>query len=207
VLLPIHLLSAKVRLFVAEESDPPAFVGLTAAPYLREPPDNEEEEEEEEDGEDGGDSPQPCSNTGEQRTRAADEGDNPDEAEEDEAEEEEEDTGSVSFFRLFRNEFNWNRYMEEMERRWEEAARTAMASATGAGAGVIPEAVLSDLEVSYYCVVASEASDLVTSADTLAKRGLPLELTHPELLQGSEEGMAFLRELGEKLMREAQHLP
>lgn len=200
--LPIPLLSAKVRLLPAREAEEPSFTGLSPAPYVLEQPNTDNDEAEVADGEDGEDAvgPQPQIHVSESDT-------------------DEEDAGvkgsTTTFFRLFRNELNWNHYVGEMEDRWDAAAHDAVtlfhrnASKNG-GAPIevdntsIPPSVLSDVKVSHYCVVASDASDLFTCGDTLSKRGLPLELLHPELLGGSQEGIDFLKGLSAKLLQETQ---
>ncbi|TPP54345.1 hypothetical protein CGC21_22520 [Leishmania donovani] len=55
--------------------------------------------------------------------------------------------------------------------------------------------------VQHYCVIASESADLVACADTRTKRGLPLELMHPELLEMNEEAAGFLKMLREGLLK------
>lgn len=195
--LPIPLLSAKVRLFPAQAVAAPSFVGLPEAPFLVEPPDEEKAVTR------GADEGVPEEQEG--RTDSTSEG----------SEVEDEETDATDFFRLFRNEINWNHYVEEMESRLDSAAhdvvtRFRRTAANVAGSNdaesesVIPLPVLSDVKVSHYVVVASDVSDLVTCGDTLMKRGLPLELQHPELLHHSQEGIELLKSLSEKLLKEAR---
>lgn len=220
VTLPIHLLSAKARLFPCEEEgDPPAYAGMPEAPFVLEPLDEDDRAAD-------GDAAVPAEEVVSPQPEDASDNDNGNANDDNDGEEDEpEDTNSVNFFRLFRNEFNWNKYIEEMEGRWEDAVRAAVAHDAKNRSSedededededdregseqppprAVSAAVLSDAKVARYCVVASDVSDLVTSVDTLTKRGLPLELMRPELLQGNEEGMAFLRSLAERLANEAR---
>ncbi|KAG5499947.1 hypothetical protein GH5_04087 [Leishmania sp. Ghana 2012 LV757] len=114
--------------------------------------------------------------------------------ESEEAEEEEEDlvTSSVDFFRMFRDVGHWNQYVIAMVARLQYSC----GSATGS-----QDSNKSFRGVQHYCVIASESTDLVTCTDTLSKRGLPLELLHPELLQVNEEAEAFLKMLSDVLRK------
>lgn len=116
--------------------------------------------------------------------------------EEDEGEEEEvEDAAAaLNFFRMFRDVEHWNEYVVAMARRLHEAATAADALASA-------DSNKPSREVRHYCVIASESGDLVTCADTLTKRGLPLELMHPELLELNGDAAGFLKMLRDGLFK------
>lgn len=154
--LPIHVLSGRVRVFPSESMNPTAEAGekdvAAGAPFMLEPVEL---------------------STGEGTTEAG-----PAAAADAGLEIEESDAEAIehisSFLRLFRDEENWNRYVEAMDGRQIDDLR--------------------------YCVVASEAGDLLTCPDTHSKRGLPLELRRPELLQLNPEGVAILERLRETIL-------
>ncbi|GET90126.1 hypothetical protein, conserved [Leishmania tarentolae] len=102
------------------------------------------------------------------------------------------DTSSLNFFRMFRDIEHWNQYVSAMVARLQQSRGGAMDR--------------DDLNkpsrgTQHYCVVASESSDLVSCTDTLTKRGLPLELMHPELLDMNKEAGEFLKMLRDGLLR------
>ncbi|KAG5474447.1 hypothetical protein LSCM1_03231 [Leishmania martiniquensis] len=111
-----------------------------------------------------------------------------------EAEEEEEDVAAsfLNFFRMFRGIAHWNQYVTAMVARLQHRF---------GGATSCQDSNKLSLGVQHYCVIASESTDLVTCMDTLSKRGLPLELMHPELLQVNEEAGAFLKMLSDGLRK------
>ncbi|RNF02802.1 hypothetical protein TraAM80_06154 [Trypanosoma rangeli] len=93
---------------------------------------------------------------------------------------------SASFFRLFRDVANWNRHVEVWRQRGDAAAAGGHAYTSG-----------TQKEQRFF-VVASERDDLVTTKESLAKRGLPLEFLRPDLFKGDDN---FMREWREKLMQ------
>ncbi|ESL09423.1 hypothetical protein TRSC58_02854 [Trypanosoma rangeli SC58] len=93
---------------------------------------------------------------------------------------------SVSFFRLFRDVTNWNRHVEVWCQRGGAAAAGGRADTSG-----------TQKERRFF-VVASERDDLMTTKESLAKRGLPLEFLRPDLFKGDDN---FMREWREKLMQ------
>ncbi|CAG9577312.1 conserved hypothetical protein [Leishmania major strain Friedlin] len=116
------------------------------------------------------------------------------ENEDSEGAEEEEDvaTGSLGFFCMFRDIDHWNQYVSAMVARLQQSRAGAMGP---------DDSNKPSRGVQHYCVVASESADLVACADTLTKRGLPLELMHPELLERSEEAAGFLKMLSDGLLK------
>jgi hypothetical protein len=99
---------------------------------------------------------------------------------------------TLNFFRMFRDIEHWNHYVAAMVQRLHDAAADSSSS---------PEANKPSRNVQHYCVVASESGDLITCGDTLTKRGLPLELMHPELLEANEEAAVFLKMLRDGLFK------
>ncbi|CAJ1028935.1 hypothetical protein, conserved [Leishmania lindenbergi] len=116
--------------------------------------------------------------------------------ESDETEEEEEDvaTRSLNFFRMFRGIGHWNQYVSSMVARLQQSRSDALG---------LDDSNKPSRDVQHYCVIASESADLVNCADTLTKRGLPLELMHPELLQLSGEAAAFMKMLSDGLLKQS----
>ncbi|KPA85235.1 hypothetical protein ABB37_01588 [Leptomonas pyrrhocoris] len=114
--------------------------------------------------------------------------------EEDDEDEVESGNGAatLNFFRMFRDAAHWNQYVVTMTQRLHAAAADSSSS---------PDSNKPFRDVQHYCVIASESSDLVTCGDTLTKRGLPLELMHPELLELNADAAGFLKMLRDGLFK------
>ena len=115
-----------------------------------------------------------------------------DEEDQDEYDDDDDAASTLNFFRMFRDVEHWNQYVVAMVQRLHDAATDSMGC---------PELNKPSRNVQHYCVIASESGDLVTCGDTLTKRGLPLELVHPELLELNEDAAAFLKMLRDGLFK------
>ncbi|EPY26991.1 hypothetical protein AGDE_10990 [Angomonas deanei] len=125
--------------------------------------------------------------------READEEEEPAETEETKsnATEVEEET-IVRFFRLFRDEVNWNRYLDEVHKR-KNAALGEENKPDGAA-------------WKRYFVFASEFSDLVQTGEAFDRMGLPLEFRQPELLANNPELAAVVKEIMENMNKQKIYL-
>ncbi|KAK7198187.1 hypothetical protein NESM_000775400 [Novymonas esmeraldas] len=185
--LPIYVLSARARVFeVAPRSSAPWAALLAAAPQwdlwtplLVGASDAGSDA--------GGDcSGDTCAAPSAEREAAASESGSEEEEEEGEA------TATLNFFRMFRDVPRWNQYVAAMVERLQRVR---------SGPGGREDSNKPSRGVQHYCVIASESADLVTCSDTLTKRGLPLELMHPELLEANEEAATFLKMLRDGLFK------
>ncbi|KPI87882.1 hypothetical protein ABL78_3039 [Leptomonas seymouri] len=195
--LPIYILSAKARVFeVAQRTDAEwdGLQGRTTSRPLWTPLLKLTEDEEDEDHNATAGAPPVTAD------KASSHSSNSDAAEEREGDSEEDDdeevggggAGTLSFFRMFRDAAHWNQYVAAMVQRLHDAATDG---------SICPDSNKPSRNVQHYCVIASEGADLVTCGDTLTKRGLPLELMHPELLEQNEEAATFLKMLRDGLFK------
>ncbi|KAG5500531.1 hypothetical protein JKF63_03625 [Porcisia hertigi] len=203
--LPIYVLSAKARVFEVADCTSATWAAVINAPQwqlwtpLLVDPDSACANNSSDDAAaanagsadcGGDDSTQTAPfGAGEESGGARESGEEEEEAEEAEAVE------ALNFFRIFRGTRHWNHYVSAMV----ERIQRSRGGSTGSDDSNTPSR-----GVQHFCVIASESSDLVTCADTLTKRGLPLELMHPELLEANEEATAFLKMLRDGFLKRSE---
>ncbi|CBZ35620.1 hypothetical protein, conserved [Leishmania donovani] len=191
--LPIYVLSAKARVFeVAPRTSAPWTAINDASQWHLWTPLLADADATGAEGASHGATAADAACRGDGNTQATPLGEDEESEGTEEDEEEDVTTGSLDFFRMFRDVGHWNQYVRAMAARLQQSCAGAMGP---------DDSNKPSRGVQHYCVIASESADLVACADTRTKRGLPLELMHPELLEMNEEAAGFLKMLREGLLK------